>query len=168
MQTISDVADRTNLLSLNAGIEAAKAGAQGKGFGVVATEVRRLADKTVLATQEIAGLINEIQIATNSALQSLNNASSEVQGGSEKVATAGAIISHLNSNVQSILPQIEKMNGTIDRQAEMAYQLAAAIRRIQDSITLTEEVSSETARVARELNLMAGELMVASQQFKLN
>ncbi len=168
MQTISDVADRTNLLSLNAGIEAAKAGSQGKGFAMVAAEVRRLADKTVLATQEIAGLINEIQIATNSALQSLGNSSQEIQSGSEKVSAAGAMINHLNSNVQSILPQIETMNLTIDRQAEMSYNLAATIRRIEDSVAFNEELSIETIRVAREMNLLASELLVAVQQFKLN
>nr|WP_304949706.1 methyl-accepting chemotaxis protein [Verrucomicrobium spinosum] len=108
--TITKVADQTNLLSLNAAIEAEKAGEYGRGFAVVATEIRRLADQTAVATSDIEQMVKEMQSAVSAGVMGMDRFSEEVRRGAEVVDQVGTQLTEIIEKVQTLTPSFETVN----------------------------------------------------------
>jgi methyl-accepting chemotaxis protein len=164
---INDVADQTNLLALNAAIEAARAGEHGRGFAVVADEVRKLAERTSHATKEISNTIYAMQSETKKAVSSMEEGVNEVGTGTSEAAKSGAAL-------QDILRQINKVTGEINQIAVASEQETATTNEIASSIQQISEVMQETARSIQEntnassqLANLAGSLQTMVRQFKL-
>jgi methyl-accepting chemotaxis protein len=165
---IDDIADQTNLLALNAAIEAARAGEQGRGFAVVADEVRKLAERTTTATKEIATMIQRIQEETRGAVQVMHEGNKRVSGGIELADRAGA-------SLQEIVATSQEVTDTVTQIAAASEQQSSASEEISKNIAAISHVSHETAagtqqlaRAADDLNRLTETLQSALSRFKLS
>ena len=143
--TITKVADQTNLLSLNAAIEAEKAGEAGRGFAVVATEIRRLADQTAVATFDIEQTVKEIQSAVAASVMSMDNFSEQVRRGMQDVQQAGEQMTQIIQQVQTLAPRFLVVGEGMQAQATGAQQ-------ISDALTQLTESSQQTVQSLRHSN----------------
>lgn len=156
VSTITKVADQTNLLSLNAAIEAEKAGEYGKGFSVVATEIRRLADQTAVSTWDIEQMIKEIQAATSACVMAMEKVSGEIHNGADNVGLVSVQLTEITDKVQVLLPEFESVKESIHAQSDGATQISDSIRQLNDSV-------QETADSLRKSNSAIGRLRDAVQ-----
>jgi methyl-accepting chemotaxis protein len=130
VETIDDIAEQTNLLALNAAIEAARAGEQGKGFAVVADEVRKLAERSSRATKEIASLISQVQLGTQEAVAAMDAGAAEVSQGTELATRSGQAIEELASAVAATRQAAEQIGSRINIMSEASTGVVGAIREI--------------------------------------
>ncbi|MCL1475228.1 methyl-accepting chemotaxis protein [Argonema antarcticum] len=149
---ITKVADQTNLLSLNASIEAEKAGEYGAGFAVVAREVRWLADKAAQAAQEIEQMVQEIQSSVASGVMEMDKFSFQVSNHIEQVGRISGQIASAIEQVQSLTPQFEIVSHSMEDQFEGARQISSAIAQLSQASQQTVESLQETNRVLDQLN----------------
>ncbi len=165
--TISKVADQTNLLSLNAAIEAEKAGEYGLGFSVVATEIRRLADQTAVATWDIEQMIKEMQSAVNAGVMSVDKFSDEVRRSVEDVRQVGSQLTHIIDQVQALTPRFEMVNDSMHQQSQGADQIKQAIVQLSESAQQTVESLRQSNVVIDRLNDAAHGLQSGVSRFKV-
>ncbi|MCL1470004.1 methyl-accepting chemotaxis protein [Argonema antarcticum] len=156
--TITKVADTTNLLSLNAAIEAEKAGQYGTGFAVVAREIRRLADSTAVATVDIEQMVKEIQFSVSSGVMEMDKFSKQVSNHLERVDGIGEQITQAIEQVQSLTPHFHQVSHSMEQQFEGARQISTAISKLSESSQQTVESLQNTNQAMNQLNDTAQQL----------
>ncbi len=164
---IDDIADQTNLLALNAAIEAARAGEQGRGFAVVADEVRKLAERTTKATKEIASMIRQIQSDTVQAVSSMEKGTQEVGKGISLAEEAGEMLQSIVGNAQNVSEMVAQIAASSDEQYTASEQISKNIEAIN---TVTQESASgvqQIAKTAEDLNRLTDTLQELLKQFNL-
>lgn len=165
--TINKVADQTNLLSLNAAIEAEKAGEYGRGFVVVATEIRRLADQTAVATYDIEQMVREIQSAVSAGVMGMDKFSEQVRRGMSDVHQVGELLTQIIAHVQSLVPRVLTVNEGMQAQATGAEQINQALVQLSDATQQTVESLRQSNVAIDELNLVANSLRTGVSRFKV-
>lgn len=165
--TIVKVADQTNLLSLNAAIEAEKAGEYGKGFAVVAVEVRRLADQTAVATYDIEQMVREIQSAVSAGVMGMDKFSEEVRRGIGEMAQMGDQLSQIIQQVQALAPRIQMVNEGMQAQSTGAEQINQALLQLGEASSQTVDSLRQAGAAIDELNQVANNLRVGVSRFKV-
>jgi methyl-accepting chemotaxis protein WspA len=165
--TITKVADQTNLLSLNAAIEAEKAGEYGRGFAVVATEIRRLADQTAVATYDIEQMVKEIQSAVAAGVMGMDRFSEEVRRGMQDVQQIGGQLSQVIHQVQALAPRVEAVNEGMQAQAHGAEQITQALMQLSEAARQTVDSLRQSSAAIDELNRVAVGLRGGVSRFTL-
>ncbi len=157
--TITKVADQTNLLSLNAAIEAEKAGEYGTGFAVVAREIRRLADQTAVATLDIENMVREMQGAVSTGVMEMDKFSKEVEQGVEDVGKISHKLESIIEQVQNLTPRFAEVSNSMESQSQGAGQISEAMVQLSES-------SAQTAQSLREINSAINQLNDAAQALR--
>ncbi|NMK49522.1 methyl-accepting chemotaxis protein [Achromobacter sp. Bel] len=165
--TITKVADQTNLLSLNAAIEAEKAGEYGRGFVVVATEIRRLADQTAVATYDIEQMVREIQSSVSAGVMGMDKFSEEVRRGMADMQQVGEQLSQIIQQVQTLAPRVQMVNEGMQAQATGAEQINQALQQLSDAAQQTVESLRQSSLAIEELTLVANDLRSGVSRFKV-
>jgi methyl-accepting chemotaxis protein len=149
---VNDIAEQTNLLALNAGIEASRAGEHGKGFSVVAAEVKALADQSKKSTAQVRTILGEIQRATNSAVMSAEEATKSVNGALRIVVQAGDTIRTLADTINEAAQSAAQIAASAGQQSTGMAQIHQAMKNISQATTQTLASTKQTERAAQDLN----------------
>jgi methyl-accepting chemotaxis protein WspA len=165
--TITKVADQTNLLSLNAAIEAEKAGEYGRGFAVVASEIRRLADQTAVATYDIEQMVKQIQSAVSASVMGMDKFSEEVRRGIQEVQHVGGELSQIIQHVQALAPRVESVSEGMQAQATGAEQISQALTQLTEAAQQTVESLRQSSQAVEGLNEVSSGLRANVSRFKL-
>ena len=164
---IDDIADQTNLLALNAAIEAARAGEQGRGFAVVADEVRKLAERTTKATKEIAGMIKKIQSDTTGAVTSMEEGTNEVERGIELADKAGASLKEIVGVSQKVTDMVTQIAAASEEQSSASEEISKNVESISKVTGETAQGTQQIARAAEGLNQLTNTLQELIGQFRV-
>jgi methyl-accepting chemotaxis protein WspA len=165
--TITKVADQTNLLSLNAAIEAEKAGEYGRGFAVVASEIRRLADQTAVATYDIEQMVKEIHSAVSAGVMGMDKFSEEVRRGMSEIQQVSGQLTQIIHQVQALAPRFEAVNEGMQAQATGAEQISEALTQLGKAARQTVESQAQSSRAIEDLNQVSSGLRSGVSRFKL-
>ena len=165
---INDIADQTNVLALNAAIQASMAGEAGRGFAVVADEVQRLAERSAKATKQIETLVKTIQADTSEAVMSMESTTSEVVRGARLAKDAGEALEEVQSVSNTLSDLIQNISNAAQQQAQSAGHISNTMNIIQDITSQTSSGTLATARSVGELSEMAGALQESVTGFKLS
>jgi methyl-accepting chemotaxis protein WspA len=165
--TITRVADQTNLLSLNAAIEAEKAGEYGRGFAVVATEIRRLADQTAVSTYDIEQMVKAIQSSVSAGVMSMDKFSDEVRRGMQAVQEVSGQLAQVISEVQALAPRFESVSEAMQAQATGAEQITEALAQLIEASQQTVESLRQSNRAIDELTSVSVGLKSDISRFAL-
>ncbi|WP_374520209.1 methyl-accepting chemotaxis protein [Hydrogenophaga sp.] len=166
-ELISDITEQTNVLALNAAIQAASAGEAGRGFSVVAEEVQRLAERSADATRQIAALVKAIQTDTQDAVAAMERSTQGVVEGAKLSDNAGAALTEIDRVSRRLADLIEQISASASREADSANEVAGNIQHIFAVTEQTGEGTRSTAQQVRELSAMAEELRQSVARFKI-
>jgi twitching motility protein PilJ len=167
VELINDIAEQTNILSLNAAIQAAMAGEAGRGFAVVADEVQRLAERSAEATKQIADLVKTIQADTNEAVASMEQATNGVVQATRLADAAGQALGEIESVSEQLSSLIVNIARDAQRQSQTATDVSGSMAKIQETTTMTSSGSRQTAEAIGKLSDLARELQASVAGFKL-
>lgn len=165
--TITKVADQTNLLSLNAAIEAEKAGEYGLGFAVVAMEIRRLADQTAVATYDIEKMVKEMQSAVAAGVMGMDKFSEEARRGVEEIRQVSTQLAQIIHQVQTLTPRFQTVNEGMHAQATGAHQISETLTHLSEAAQQTAESLRQSNLAIEQLNDAARGLQTSVSRFKL-
>lgn len=168
VQVITDIADQTNLLALNAAIEAARAGEQGRGFAVVADEVRKLAERTAKATKEIAAMIRQIQKDTGEAVSSMNAGTEEVEKGKILTVKAGESLKQIITGAKDVLDIVTQVAAASEEQSTTAEQISKNIESINHVTNESASGIQQIAHASEDLSRLTLNLQNLVSKFKIN
>ncbi|MBK8421965.1 methyl-accepting chemotaxis protein [Candidatus Villigracilis saccharophilus] len=159
LETIEDIASQTNLLALNAAIEAARAGEQGKGFAVVADEVRKLAERSSLATKEISAIINNIQKTVNEAVSAMKASENEVEAGMKHANSAGKVLNDILGSAEAVYKQAENAGQAAAKVRTAATELVQAVDSvsavIEENTAATKEMAGNSSELIQAIENIA-------------
>jgi methyl-accepting chemotaxis protein len=165
--TIEDIADQTNLLALNAAIEAARAGEHGRGFAVVADEVRALAERTTRATHEIGIMIKAIQSETRGAVIAIEEGVAEVVKGTDFSMRSGQALEQILSQINDVTMQVNQIATAAEEQTATTGEMSTNIQQITNIVRQTAQGATQTAAASSKLSKEAEELQRIVGRFKL-
>ncbi len=163
---ISVVADQTTLLSMNASIEANKAGEMGKGFSVVAYEIRRLSDRAIDSAGDITGKVRDIQRATENSVVAMDKSSEEIRTGIDRVQESTATLSNINDSLNTIRSQMGELSAGAQEQSVASTEAQQSVGELSESSKMVAVSAKETVKAAFEINIMANQLAESVATFR--
>jgi methyl-accepting chemotaxis protein len=167
IDVINSIADQTNLLALNAAIEAARAGEHGRGFAVVADEVRKLAERTTKATEEVTGSIREIQEGTICAVRQIESGSARVTKGVEFATGAGQALGRITQSADGLTGMVQSIAAAMEEQAAATSQITRAVEAMASVTRESSQGASQASQAAAQLSRQAEHMLELVGRFKV-